>query len=234
MNEESMQVSDVPRSKEQARSMYNRLSRWYDLLSGSAEAKLREAGLRKLAPKAGDVVLEIGFGTGHAIVALAKLVGETGKVYGIDISEGMLAVTQARLAKAGLEGRAVLQVGDAEQLPFEADFFDGIFSSFTLELFDTPEIPAVLAECRRTLRPGGRLGVVAMAKQAQPNLITRLYEWLHAKWPQYVDCRPIYVREALEAAGFRIVAADTLSLFGLGVAIVVGEKVQVGVEGSGK
>ena len=69
-------------------------------------------------------MLEIGFGTGQCLKALAQSVGSSGKVYGIDLSEGMFNVAQARLSKAGLSGSVELKCGDAAKLPFEADFFD--------------------------------------------------------------------------------------------------------------
>jgi demethylmenaquinone methyltransferase/2-methoxy-6-polyprenyl-1,4-benzoquinol methylase len=118
----------------------------------------------------------------------------------------------------------VLECGDAVQLPFENDFFDGIFIGFTLELFDTPEIPLVLSECLRTLRRAGRICVLAMSRKGKSNLITRLYEWLHEKLPQYVDCRPIYLQESLEEAGFRINNTTDVFLFGLRCELVLAEK----------
>ena len=79
----------------------------------------------------------------------------------------MFNVAQARLSKAGLSGSVELKCGDATSLPFEAGFFDAIYMSFTLELFDTPEIGVVLNECQRVLRSDGRIGIVAMAKKAE-------------------------------------------------------------------
>lgn len=218
------EVSRVTRSKEQAKSAYDRMSRWYDLLAGGFEGKHRTAGVRKLNPSEGDVVLEVGFGTGHSILALADAVGTSGKVYGIDISQGMFNVTRSRIEKAGLTARVVLECGDAAQLPFDTGFFDSVFMSFTLELFDTPEIPIVLSQCRRVLRSDGRICVVAMSKKGKPNAITRLYEWFHEKLPQYVDCRPIYVQESLQSAGFHIVDATGLALLGLKGEIVLAGK----------
>lgn len=224
VSQDQLQVSRVARSKQQAKSSYDRISRWYDLLAGGFEGRHRDAGVRKLAPKAGDTVLEIGFGTGHAIVALAKLVGASGKVYGIDISDGMLDMTRSRVEAAGVAKSVVLECGDATRLPFDAEFFDRIFISFTLELFDTPEIPLVLGECLRTLRRGGRICVVAMSKKGKPSAMTKLYEWLHEKLPNYVDCRPIFVQESLEDAGFHVLDVTDVSLLGLRGELALAEK----------
>ena len=200
------------------------MSRWYDLLAGGYERRYRDAGVRKLGPQEGAAILEIGFGTGHSILALGNAVGETGKVYGIDISEGMFEITRARVQEAGIADRVELKCGDAVRLPFETDSFDGIFISFALELFDTPEIPVVLSECWRVLRRGGRLCVVAMTKKGKPNAATRLYEWLHEKLPQYVDCRPIFAQDSMETAGFHTVDVTAVSLLGLRGEIVLAEK----------
>ena len=113
-----MHISGVTRPKEMARASYNRMSRWYDLLAGPSERKYREIGLRKLSASQGEMILEIGFGTGHGVVALAQSVGESGKVYGIDISDGMLNVARSRVDRAGLSERVDLRRGDAAQLPF--------------------------------------------------------------------------------------------------------------------
>ena len=221
MPEGDMQTSRVTRSKEEARTTYDKMSRWYDTFAGGSEKKLIDAGLQKLGVRKGEKVLEIGFGTGHALVALAQAVGDSGKVYGIDISEEMLNVAQEKLETAGLAECVELRLGDAAQLPFEDRFFEGVFMSFTLELFDTPEIPIILAECRRVLRSSGRLAVVAMSKRGDRSLMRRLYEWAHQKLPKYLDCRPICVRKSLEEAGFQVVDSELRSMWGLPVEIVL-------------
>jgi ubiquinone/menaquinone biosynthesis C-methylase UbiE len=215
-------VSRVLRSKDEARASYNRLSRWYDLVSGSSERKYRNIGLRKLAARPGERILEIGFGTGHCILALAEAVGSKGKVCGIDLSDGMLAITQARAAKTGLAERVDLRTGDALHLPFDPGSFDGAFMSFTLELFDTPEISRVLEQCRTALKPGGRIAIVSLVKK--PGATVRLYEWFHERMPAVVDCRPIHAQADLETAGFEIVEVTSMSMWGLPVEIILAQK----------
>ena len=215
-------ISRVLRSKEEARSSYNKLSRWYDLVSGSSEKKYRDIGLQKLAARPGERILEIGFGTGHCILSLAEAVGDSGHVCGIDLSDGMLAIARDRLERAGLQGRVDLQAGDALALPYESDGFDGVFMSFTLELFDTPEIPLLLEQCRRVLKAGGRIAVVTLVKK--PGMAVRIYEWFHEKMPSAVDCRPILAQEDLAAAGFSLGEVTALSMWGLPVEIILAHK----------
>jgi demethylmenaquinone methyltransferase/2-methoxy-6-polyprenyl-1,4-benzoquinol methylase len=135
-------------------------------------------------------------------------VGSEGKVHGIDISDSMISLSRELLKKADLAQRVELICGDAEHMPYPDDSFDGVFTSFTLELFDTPAIPAVLAECRRILRPGGRLVVVALSKEGKQGLMLKAYEWTHEHFPNLMDCRPIHARRSIEAAGFDVSATE--------------------------
>jgi ubiquinone/menaquinone biosynthesis C-methylase UbiE len=197
-------VLRVLQTKGETKAFYNKIAKAYDFLSEHSERPMREAGIRMLAPSAGDRLLEIGFGTGHVLAELAKAVGPSGKVFGIDISENMLTEAQAVLEREQVADQASLVCGDAEHLPYASDSTDGIFMCFTLELFDTPDIPLVLGECKRVLRPGGRIVVVAVSKEGPQGLVIRAFEWTHRHFPNLMDCRPIYARRALEAAGFLV------------------------------
>jgi len=218
-------IKRVKRSKEEAKISYDKMSRWYDLLAGHSEKRFRDVGLQRLNIQEGEKVLEIGFGTGHCILSLARSVGDTGKTYGLDISEGMLKITTSRIEKAGLLEKVDLQCGDALNLPYQEFYFDAVFMSFTLELFDTPEIPIVLEQCNRVLKKGGRICVVAMSKKEKQGPMVKLYEWLHKKFPNYIDCRPIFVRKSLESAHFKIINVTMMSFWGLDVEIVLANKI---------
>jgi ubiquinone/menaquinone biosynthesis C-methylase UbiE len=204
VNEYEPDVLRVLQSKEETKSYYNKIAGVYDLLAEHSEQPMREKGLSLLGARQGERILEIGFGTGHCLVELAKAVGPAGAVLGLDISDGMQRLAREVLEREGLADRVKLHCGDAARMPFDDDSLQGVFTSFTLELFDTPEIPAVLAECRRVLEPGGRLAVVAISKEGRQGLILKAFEWTHKHFPNLMDCRPIYVRRALEATGFRI------------------------------
>lgn len=218
------EISSVKRTKAQAKAWYDRLGPWYDLLAGNSEREFKKSGLRLLEITEGEKVLEIGFGTGECIVELAHLAGKTGKVYGIDISEKMYGIATLKVTKAEFSDRVDLRCGDAGQIPFSPNTFDAVFTSFTLELFDTPEIPKVLSECIRVLKNNGRLCVIAMSKTGNPGLMMHLYEWAHEVFPKYVDCRPIFVEKVLREAGFAVKSSETRSMWGLPIEIVLSIK----------
>jgi len=194
----------VFQSKDETKGFYNKIARFYDLMAERSEGPICTAGVRLLAPAKGESVLEIGFGTGHALVELARAVGPTGKVCGIDLSDQMVKLARSRLTKTGLLKRAQLKTGDASNLPYPNGTLDAVFMSFTLELFDTPEIPKVLAECKRVLKKGGRIGVVGMSKDGPDEILIEAFQWTHKHFPNYLDCRPIYVQRAIEDAGFTV------------------------------
>ncbi len=217
-------ILPVPRSKEEAKRFYDSISRVYDYLTVAFERKYAEMAVERLFVEEGETVLEIGFGTGHCLKRLAESVGKTGKVYGVDISSAMLEVTRKRLDEALLMDRVELYCGDAATLPYDDNTFNAAFMSFTLELFDTPEIPRLLAEVKRVLKPRGRVGVASMSKENGESLLLRFYEWAHRKWPIYVDCRPIYLEQLLRDAGYEIIKKKKVKLFSLPGEIVVAMK----------
>ncbi|MCP3964615.1 MAG: methyltransferase domain-containing protein [bacterium] len=203
------------------RAFYDRLSKRYDALADAWEHGSREKGVEALAIGPGEEVLEIGYGTGHALEQLARA---KARVVGIELSEGMRSVAAGRIAGSGLEARIQMDLGDARALPYEDDRFDAVFMSFTLELFADAEIQQVLSEAKRVLRAGGKLGIVALAEKHPPNLMSEIYVWLHEHFPHLVDCRPIDTVGHLRRAGFRIRETLVMSIWSLPVVSVVAMK----------
>ncbi len=123
-----------------------------------------------------------------------------------------------------LEDVVDLLVGSVPPLPFKDNGFDAVVMSFTLELFAMETIPKVLAECRRVLKPDGRLGVVSMAtveSGQHESVLERTYVWMHTHFPHIVDCQPIPLEALLENAGFSLCKHERIDLFTMPVAIVV-------------
>ena len=205
-------------------SFYDRISHAYDLISDAGEHKAREQGEQTLNVQSGENVLEIGFGTGNTLLHLAEAVGESGRVSGIDVSTGMLEVASRKVESKGLADRVDLSVGDARQLPYKDDSFDAVFASFTLELFSLNDIPAVLAEVARVLKPGGRLGVVSMAtvqEGEKASALEKTYVWMHQHFPHIVDCQPIDVVELVEGAGLQVQEKVEMTIWTMPVRCVV-------------
>ena len=121
----------------------------------------RIAALAEFQP--GDRVLDIGTGTGIMALHAANQVGASGRVTGIDLSEGMLAHARAKADQAKLSGRVEFRRMDAENLEVDAASFDTAVSLFALRHFPNPD--AALAQMHKALRPGGRL-VVAVGDGA--------------------------------------------------------------------
>lgn len=212
-------------TRAQTRATYDRLSRWYDLLTGASERRFRNLGLCELDVQPEERVLEIGPGTGQALVVLAQAAGSMGIACGLDLSPGMCQVARQRIARgASLAVPAIVICGDAVALPVADGILDAIFMSFTLELFVPNDMARVLEECRRILRDGGRLGVVALSEFGRPNLMRRLYGWAHRRFPAWVDCRPIPVTRVLAEQGFRIRNVSHADLWGLPLEVAVASK----------
>ncbi|WP_182866595.1 class I SAM-dependent methyltransferase [Stieleria mannarensis] len=209
------------------RHFYDRISHAYDAISDSNEHEAREIGERLLNVSAGERVLEIGYGTGNSIVHFAIAAGATGKVVGLDVSEGMRRVAQAKIDEAGVADSVELCVGDAVALPWQDNSFDAAFFSFTLELFSEEDIVTVLHEVHRILRSSGRIVVVGMATvrdDEQVSFLEKTYQWMHRHFPHIVDCRPIDAVALLQTNGFEVISEQRSEIWTMPVAAVLASK----------
>jgi demethylmenaquinone methyltransferase/2-methoxy-6-polyprenyl-1,4-benzoquinol methylase len=233
-------IARVPRTEQEAAASYTRLSKWYDRFGSSEEPHIAE-GLRLLDVQPGERVLEVGFGTGRSLIELAHAAGSSGRVFGVDLSPGMIEVAREKVSKscpsvvighldAGFPTNARgndtvrLHLGSALHLPYTTASFDAVFSAFMLDLIDTPDIQLVLGEMRRVLKPGGRVGLVSMSKACAGNVVVKIYERFHRWLPKLIDCRPIYLQSAVESAGLQCEVHQTRSMWGIPVEIVIASK----------
>jgi SAM-dependent methyltransferase len=106
--------------------------------------------------RAGERVLDLGSGGGIDVLLSARRVGPTGKAYGLDMTDEMLALALANAEKAGATNVEFLK-GTIEAVPLPANTIDVVISNCVINL--STDKPAVFAETFRVLRPGGRLGV---------------------------------------------------------------------------
>ncbi len=213
-------VAPVARSTDQARSTYDRLARWYDVFEAPFEQLPRRLGIDLLQAKPGERVLELGCGTGHTLAALAPQVGAEGRVLGLDLSRKMLRCSRHRLRHHLPADNVTMLQADARRLPLRSASLDAVTMSFTLELMPTDDIPVVLRECRRVLRPAGRIVVVSLALDQPPPLMTRLYLRAHHRWPRLLDCRPLPVRAVVEACGYQAMEERRSAIAGIAVSAV--------------
>ena len=110
--------------------------------------------LAKLNP--GDVVLDLGSGGGVDVLLSAKRVGPTGKAYGLDMTDEMLALANENKRKAGAENVEFLK-GEIEHIPLPDNSVDVIISNCVINL--SADKDRVLSEALRVLKPGGRFAV---------------------------------------------------------------------------
>ena len=104
----------------------------------------------------GETVLDLGSGGGIDVLLSARRVGPTGKAYGVDMTDEMLALARANVAKAGA-GNVEFVKGTIESVPLPDASVDVVISNCVINL--STDKPAVLVEAHRLLRPGGRFGV---------------------------------------------------------------------------
>jgi arsenite methyltransferase len=104
----------------------------------------------------GDIVLDLGSGGGIDVLLSAKRVGPTGKAYGLDMTDDMLALARENQRKAGATNVEFLK-GEIENIPLPGNSVDVVISNCVINL--SADKSRVLHEAYRVLRPGGRLAV---------------------------------------------------------------------------
>jgi arsenite methyltransferase len=174
-----------------------------DILSLGCGDPLFGSGLRE-----GETVLDLGSGAGLDCFRAARIVGEMGKVIGVDMTHEMLRLARTNQVKVGLDN-VEFRLGEIEHLPVADASVDVIISNCVINL--SPDKPQVFREAYRVLKPGGRLTVSDIVTDGP--LSETLRESLSA-WAGCVsgalDFRDY--RAAIEAAGFEAVEVERIYL----------------------
>jgi SAM-dependent methyltransferase len=167
----------------------------------------REA-IQQVRLRAGERVLDVGFGIGSTPSTLAQLVGPSGKVVGIDLLSAALDVMRS---EASCSPNVSFVQGDAEVYPFPPGSFDAAFSRFGVMFFTNPV--AAFTNIRRALRSGGRIAFVCWRRlseneldalpirAASPHVPAQLIAEAEEA-PHFSFADPTFLREALTQAGY--------------------------------
>ena len=149
----------------------------------------------------GDVVVDLGSGAGLDALVSARAVGDTGHVYGVDMTDEMLALAEANLSRSGISNVSFLK-GRIEQVPLPPASADVVISNCVINLSE--DKGAVLREAFRVLKPGGRLAVADMVALGEMPTVEP------ESWAACVAgaIAPDAYRRLLEGAGFTEIAIE--------------------------
>ncbi|GAC1635934.1 MAG: hypothetical protein NVS4B2_23840 [Chloroflexota bacterium] len=177
-------------------------------------AQRREV-LRALALQTGENVLDVGVGPGFLAQEMAHIVGSTGSVSGIDISQSMLALARSRILASSHAHSIDLDEADATALPFPDATFDAAVATQVYEY--VADVSAALSELYRVLRPGGRALILdtdwdsIVWNAADPVLADQILK----AWDEHATDShlPRTLSTHLGSAGFRLARREVLVLF---------------------
>lgn len=155
--------------KEGVRKMFDNIAPEYDrlnhILSLNIDKRWRTKAVRELADEPKPFkVLDVACGTGDFTIEIARKVAPGSEVLGVDISEGMIAVGQDKMAKAGIS--ASMEVADCEALPYDGNTFDRISVGFGVRNFEHLELG--LSEMCRVLKKDGKLVILELSVPSNP------------------------------------------------------------------
>ncbi len=162
-------------------NLYRRRARRYDLtanlyyLIGFRETAYRRAAVRALGLRPGDTVVEIGCGTGLNFPLLERVIGPTGTIVGVDVTDAMLDRAGDRVRREGWSNVDLVHE-DAARFRFPANVA-GVISTFALTL--VPEYDRVIAAAAVTLAPGRRFVLLDLKRTSRaPEALVRFMVWL--------------------------------------------------------
>jgi demethylmenaquinone methyltransferase/2-methoxy-6-polyprenyl-1,4-benzoquinol methylase len=154
------------KAKEQfVHSVFESIAPKYDLMNNVLSFRRHKAWrkftMRKMDVGQGATAIDLCCGTCDWTIAIAKASG-TGEVVGLDFSQSMLDVGQAKVSKLGLARQIKLVPGNAMQLPYGDNMFD--YATIGFGLRNVPDLVQVLREMQRVVKPGGKVVCLELSK----------------------------------------------------------------------
>ncbi|HEX7556685.1 MAG TPA: methyltransferase domain-containing protein [Leptolinea sp.] len=204
-------MTDARLSQEKVRNLYNSISSVYDFWGAATEGRARKAGIRLAQIRDGESILDVATGTGSMLFEGVSL-NPNGFSAGIDISDGMLQKAKSKLANSSASYE--IKMGSAFDIPYQNEQFDLILNGYMFDLISHEEMPKILSEFRRVLKPGGRIVLMNMTIGERPG--SQIYQWLYSVSPSIMGgCRGVQLVPLLEKTGFKIFAREYIqqSLF---------------------
>jgi phosphatidylethanolamine/phosphatidyl-N-methylethanolamine N-methyltransferase len=153
------------------RVIYDIQSRFYDYTFGALVQRRIATAISHMNIRPGDRILDLGIGTG---ASLSYYPQDRGRIFGIDLSSGMLEKCRQRLVHQGRVNATVLQ-GNALQLPFDEDTFDHVFISHVISVVSDP--CRLVREAQRVAKPSARI-VILNHFQSTNRLVALIEKWL--------------------------------------------------------
>jgi demethylmenaquinone methyltransferase/2-methoxy-6-polyprenyl-1,4-benzoquinol methylase len=198
---DGFKIIKTPQYQNKIPELYRHLAWIYDFFTDHEPAHHEEA-IRVVGFENYDSVLEVACGTGRATVEIAKRLKRESRFYAIDLTKEMMERAQKKLQRYDLLDRVAFKVGDAKHLPFHEGMFDVVYNSYMFDLIDTSDMPKIISEFKRVLKPGGTLVLVNMSKDKKKKT---LYEVLYERGLLSFasgGCRPVFMKPLLEDAQF--------------------------------
>lgn len=181
--------------------LYDKLSGHYDIWAKLTESRAEKRALELARIHDGARILEVAVGTGQVFQEIVRR-NPNGENTGIDLSEGMLARARHRLSNHNFVNYRLIH-GSAMTLQIQSSSIDLLMNNYMVDLIPYAQIPDVLAEFHRVLKPGGRLVLVNMTKgqSAVSNLYDRIFNCL----PRLSGgCRGLQMSAILQQHRFRV------------------------------
>ena len=187
-------------TKHETQILYRKRAKRYDVsvwlyrVFGFRMDHYRRQTVDALRLSPGDVVVELGCGTGLNFPYLVQAVGSEGRIIGVDLTDAMLEVARERIKKEGWDNVELIQADIATWMP--PGNTAGFFSTLAITL--VPEYDTIIHRASQALKPGGRIAIFDMKEPDNwPHWLVRLAAWLNKPFGVSLELAERHPRESI-------------------------------------